>query len=320
MSNFNSNNHSFQWNTKPINTTTNTFNKYHAPTYSSSSSSSSSNGMNTAGAKPNNNGVCSNCGKYGHFSYQCNHPTVSYGMIVYRRNRNQTQNQNEYLMICRKDSFGYVDFIRGKYSLSDMDHVRHIFREMSEAEHEKIAKAEHFNELWCDLWNIPFIKNSHKHEERVARKKYDTLKEDSTLDAIINESSKFKDAEWEFPKGRKEFNEGEMECALREFEEETGLNKSTVQIVDNLVGLDENYVGSNYAAYKHRYFLAEYVDPTSANTETSKNALDTFQKTEVGKLEWKTLDQCLADIRPYHLEKKHILKNMDEIINKYVMH
>jgi len=329
---------SLQWNTNKninqsstINTLNSTFNKYHTPNYNNNNNNNSA-----LSSKPINNGICSNCGKYGHFSYQCNHPTVSYGMIVYRQKNNKdtaskdtvskgtafkgTVSKPEYLMICRKDSFGYVDFIRGKYSLSDIDHIYHIFREMSKSEHAKIIQAESFNELWCDLWNIPYIKTSHKHEERVSRKKYeilkagyvsmytspniltDTNKSTITLETIIKDSSVFKDAEWEFPKGRKEFNESEINCALREFEEETGISQSNIQLVENLVGFDENYVGSNYAAYKHRYFLAEYTNLTN------DNILDTFQKNEVGKLEWKSLDQCLDDMRPYHLEKKHILQ------------
>jgi len=133
-------------------------------------SNSNNNGGNNS---INNNNMCSNCGKYGHYSYQCNYPTVSYGIIAYRINPKTLI--REYLMICRKDSFGYVDFIRGKYSLTDMDHIRHIFREMSSAEHNKIRNATTFNQLWCDLWNINCSKTSHKHEERISRKKYETL-------------------------------------------------------------------------------------------------------------------------------------------------
>lgn len=274
----------------------------------------------------NNNGICSNCEKFGHFSYQCNYPTVSYGMIVYRRN-NETQ-KREYLMICRKDSYGYVDFIRGKYALSDLAHVRHIIREMSQNEHEKIKEAECFSKLWYDFWNVSITKNSHKHEERMARQKYDLLKKGIaygsneknvyiSLDDMIDESSSFEDPEWEFPKGRKELKESELECALREFEEETGISKLSVRLIENLLGFDENYIGTNYLAYKHRYFLAEYSNDQEEydNEELFMN----FQKNEVSKMKWKSLDQCLSDMRPYHLEKMRILKNIDTIIENYLI-
>ena len=44
-----------------------------------------------------------------------------------------------------------------------------------------------------------------------------------------------------------------------------------------------------------------------------------FQKNEVGKMKWKSLDQCLSDMRPYHLEKKRILKIIDTIIENYLI-
>jgi 8-oxo-dGTP pyrophosphatase MutT (NUDIX family) len=326
--NYNTKNHSFHWRSKtplplpPLQTTT----SYAAATaFSSQSNSNQNNHQNQS----QNQGVCSNCGKFGHLSYQCNHPTVSYGTIVYRVC--PKTKQREYLMICRKDSFGYVDFIRGKYVLTDMDHVEHIFSEMSQIEHERIKNAESFNELWCNLWNVNYTKNSHKHEERMSKKKYETLKEQdadadeddsseqSTLTRILASSSNYPLPEWEFPKGRKEFNETEIECALREFEEETGIAKQSVQLIDNVSGFDENYVGTNYAAYKHRYFLAQMDYDTNSDAGNNNNSLTNFQQTEVSRLEWKTLDQCMQDIRPYHLEKKQLLKNIDAMLQQYLI-
>jgi len=206
--------------------------------------------------------------------------------------------------------------------------VRHIICEMSQNEHEKIKEAECFSKLWYDFWNVSITKNSHKHEERMARQKYDLLKKGIaygsneknvyiSLDDIIDESSSFEDPEWEFPKGRKELKESELECALREFEEETGISKLSVRLIENLLGFDENYIGTNYLAYKHRYFLAEYSNDQEEydNEELFMN----FQKNEVSKIKWKSLDQCLSDIRPYHLEKKRILKNIDTIIENYLI-
>ncbi len=339
--NYNTKNHSFHWRSKtPLSLP-------HLQTTTSYAAATAFSGQ----GQNQNQGVCSNCGKFGHLSYQCNHPTVSYGVLVYRVS--PETKQREYLMICRKDSFGYVDFIRGKYSLADMDHVYHIFREMSEIEHDRIKNAANFNELWCNMWNVNYTKNSHKHEERMSKKKYETLKEkdnadatssndidtvldintnnkdnkdkkqENTLEHILANSFNYPLPEWEFPKGRKEFNETEMECALREFEEETGIPKQSIQIIDNVLGFDENYVGTNYVAYKHRYFLAQMDYDVNSDTDIGNNnkstSLTNFQQTEVSRLEWKTLDQCMQDIRPYHLEKKQLLKNIDAMIRQYLI-
>ena len=58
----------------------------------------------------NNINFCNNCGKQGHTYQQCRKPITSIGIILYRINNKNT----EYLLIRRKDSLGYVDFIRGK--------------------------------------------------------------------------------------------------------------------------------------------------------------------------------------------------------------
>ena len=51
---------------------------------------------------------CNNCGKYGHLFHQCKFPITSIGVIVFRYNN---EGEIEYLMICRKDSLGYIDFL-----------------------------------------------------------------------------------------------------------------------------------------------------------------------------------------------------------------
>ena len=45
--------------------------------------------------------------------------------------------------------------------------------------------------------------------------------------------------------------------------------------------------------------------------------LENYQKTEVSKLEWKTIDECLESIRPYNLEKKQIITNINKVLEEY---
>ena len=58
---------------------------------------------------------CNNCGETGHAFHQCRKPITSTGMIVFKKDDDQIK----YLMICRKDSLGFVDFMRGKYQTHD---------------------------------------------------------------------------------------------------------------------------------------------------------------------------------------------------------
>ena len=78
--------------------------------------------------------TCNNCGMTGHLFYNCKKPIMSFGIICYRIQNNEIQ----YLMIRRKDSLGYVDFLRGKYNQNNEFHLSNIITEMTEDEIEYI--------------------------------------------------------------------------------------------------------------------------------------------------------------------------------------
>ena len=267
--------------------------------------------MNINISKPN---LCNNCGKQGHSFHQCKLPITSYGIILFR----STPNGLRFLMIRRKDSFGYIDFVRGKYCLYDIEHIQHIVNEMSIEEKDRILN-EKFETIWHLMWgettNIQY-----KNEEVSSCKRFDSLKngimldcEKTTLSEIIkNSNTKWEETEWEFPKGRRNYQEKDIDCALREFEEETGISQTKINVIENVVPFEEIFIGTNYKSYKHKYFLA-YIN----ENDVDKELLNNFQKAEVSKLEWKTLDECLNSIRPYSLEKKKLITNIYKVLQEY---
>jgi 8-oxo-dGTP pyrophosphatase MutT (NUDIX family) len=258
------------------------------------------------------NNVCNNCGKQGHLFHQCKLPITSYGIILFR----STANGIQYLMLRRKDSFGYIDFIRGKYLQHNVEQLKNIFNEMSVSEREKI-RTQDFDKLWKSMWGETNIGSQYKSEEIASQKKFDALKngilinsELITLNTLIDSATTtWQETEWEFPKGRRNFQEKDLECAIREFEEETGLSKKDIIIIDNVMPFEEIFLGSNHKSYKHKYFLAYTDNPT--------DVLQNFQTTEVSKLEWKTIEECVNSIRPYNLEKKQLILNINKILQEY---
>jgi len=303
----------------------------------------------------NKNNICNNCGKQGHLFHQCKLPITSYGIILFRTSDKGIQ----YLMIRRKDSFGYIDFLRGKYIQHNVEHLRIIFNEMSVFEKEMI-KTNHFGTLWKQMWGDTHISSQYKSEEMLSQKKFDALKtgiviksnnEDAdsnqflypcievgesdidiqkneivSLETLINNSTTaWKETEWEFPKGRRNYQEKDLDCALREFEEETGLSKKQIKVVENLMPFEEIFIGSNHKSYKHKYFLACATNTNTntninINTNINSNSLYNFQKTEVSKIEWKTLEECLESIRPYNLEKKQLIININKVLQEYSLY
>lgn len=253
---------------------------------------------------------CNNCGKLGHQFHQCKLPITSYGIIVFKIENGI----RKYLMIRRRDSFGYIDFVRGKYSIHNIVQLSHIINEMSIEEKHKILHCD-FNTLWNSLSGDMFGVQP-RGDDVPSSKKFELLKSgnDTTINLheLVNSStSNWNETEWEFPKGRRNYQEKDIDCALREFEEETGYEKNTITVIENLLPLEEIFIGSNHKSYKHKYFLS-YV-----NNEKDMGNSFNFQKSEVSKIEWKTLDSCLESIRDYNLEKKRIIQNIDNLIEEY---
>ncbi len=120
----------------------------------------------------NNNNTCNNCGKHGHLYHQCLSPIISHGIIVFRKNLNGI---NEYLMICRKNSFGYIDFIRGKYSQYNVEQMQELINGMTNVEKHDLQNQS-FDTLCNTMWNRSSTYSQHKNEEIVSQKKYEMIK------------------------------------------------------------------------------------------------------------------------------------------------
>ena len=254
---------------------------------------------------------CNNCGKGGHSFHQCKIPITSLGIITFRKIDDELQ----YLLICRKDSLGYVDFLRGRYDIDNKDYIMNIINIMTNIEKENLL-TKPFTELWKDLWG-DFIGIQYRGEEKLSQSKFESLKNGVTfnnmlytLEDLINESKEtWDDPEWGFPKGRRNFQEKDFDCALREYIEETGYTGDNLNIVANILPYEENFTGSNYKSYKHKYYIGEMHSETESDTH--------FQTTEVSKLLCVSYDDAVKLIRPYNLERLNVLKKVNNVLQQY---
>jgi len=256
---------------------------------------------------------CNNCGKNGHTFHKCKQPITSLGIILFRYNKKEKQ--YEYLMIRRKDTLGFVDFMRGKYPLCNKQYIQNIIDEMTIFEKNKLLNND-FNDLWNELWGDN-IGLQYRNEEKNSREKFTILKKNAIFNSekyciesfIKDSTTNWEETEWGFPKGRRNYQEKDLSCALREFEEETGYSRLNIDIIQNLVPFEEIFTGSNLKSYKHKYFVATIkydVDP-----------IYEYQQSEVSKLQWLSYEDCLKKIRPYNLEKKDILNRVNKLLTKY---
>ena len=250
--------------------------------------------------------ICNNCGLRGHLIQSCKSPIISYGIIAVNLKA------KKYLMVRRQKSFGYIEFMLGKYNLQNFIQIQDLIDEMSMNEKDLLLNYD-FEYLWTDLWE----NKNYSTEEIVSKKKLDLLKEGFvindevvSLQYFINHSTtQWSETEWEFPKGRKNYQEKILECSLREFSEETGYSKNDIKSIENVMPFEEVYVGSNMRAYKHKYYLSVFINDPDIVTK--------YQISEVSKVEWKTIDECLECIRPYNLEKKGLITQIHHLILNY---
>ena len=265
----------------------------------------------------NENTFCNNCGKAGHPFHQCKLPITSIGIIAFRNNPNLSINSSkdlEFLMIRRKDTLGYMDFMRGKFPIYQKKYILNMMTQMTIEEKNRLRqKYRDFHQIVGTVQNTikekihALIVGIHHPDGSF----YDLL---SLLDESDTISEQWHEPEWGFPKGRRNVQENDYDCALREFSEETGYVISVLQNIRNILPFEEIFIGSNYKSYRHKYYIMHI--PYDASISSTKS----YQKSEVSGMEWKSYAQCLKDIRSYNLEKKRILRNVYECIaaNKMV--
>ena len=118
--------------------------------------------------------------------------------------------------------------------------------------------------------------------------------------------------EWGFPKGRRNLKETNRDCAIREFEEETGITRDEYNIIYQIEPLEELFSGSNNIRYKHIYYVAMAKDNINNNFTIDKTNFN--QVSEISNIKWHNYKECMNIIRTYNIEKKNVLEKLHKIL------
>ncbi len=210
---------------------------------------------------------------------------------------NEYNNSIKFLLVNRRHSLNYIDFIRGNYNINDIDKINHMCSLMSSAEVDMI-KTNNFNTLWCNLWLKNAYKKKYLEEMNLSKIKFNHLKESGVLDII---KSEYTSTEWEIPKGRKNSNETNLHCAMREFEEETSLSNIDYNIISCLDPIHDIFMGTNNKEYKHIFYTALY---------DNNNNIINYKNNEIEEVRWCKWSELNELIRPYNNNKINILTNI----------
>lgn len=272
------------------------------------------------------NNYCINCGKSGHSLKHCSEPITSCGIICFKidnlpitkiqkylinkciniedfnynhlnyYNKINFHNNNiKFLLIQRKQSLSYIEFIRGKYNELDINKIKSIFELMTKKEVD-IIKNNTFDYLWNKLWSGSALTKKFLKEKENSKNKFIYLKNNGIIN---NLQSNYDEPEWGFPKGRRNKFETNKECAIREFIEET--NNINYKLLNRINPIEEIFNGTDQQNYKHVYYIA-------GTDDIVLNYID--NNYEVGNIGWFTIDQVLKLLRPYNYTKINIINQI----------
>lgn len=278
------------------------------------------------------NTQCINCGVKGHIFKECSEPTTSFGIIAYRYGRRNsyvgpitmrymrqcslhrgrddhtirlTRDEPIYLMVQRKDTFGYIEFVRGRYTEAEDPEsmIRTYISEMTCDERHRLLNWS-FDQIWKMLWvnhSSRCFHNEYKH----AKQKFSTV----DIERILSEvPCQYSTPEYGFPKGRRILNESDKACALREFCEETGYKSYQVELIQNQEPICELFTGTNNKRYKNVFYLAHIKDVHGA---PKLNANSYHQSGEISNIAWLTLADAKNKMRIYDRTKFDVLDAVD---------
>ncbi len=236
----------------------------------------------------------------------------------------------KYLFISRKHSMCYVVFIRGKYDLDNIEYITNTIQLMTIKEKENLLEKS-FDELWIDLWSYDQTRIIYNQEYEESKIKFTKLREGyclskndillpMNLQKIISYTNQYSEqlyteTEWGFPKGRRNMDEKNLDCAKREFQEETGLVENDYHIF-NISPFEEIYYGSNQICYKHIYYFAQMNELKDLYIDIH----NVHQFNEIGDIRWLSISEGIQKIRNYHREKKNVLYNFHIFLKETILH
>jgi len=239
----------------------------------------------------------------------------------------------QFMMVSRKFSLAIIDFLKGKYNPNDTGQLLKYFQEMMQSEIDMIKKYDYDDLVYIvmnkdklskeDFLNQLFQGN-HAIDYNYAKKSFNRLKYPVAdggekdcgiiwnLHFYTNIQPKWTEPEWGFPKGKRSGKtESNLECAIREFNEETGFSEDEFIPMNNLEPLVEYLIGTDNAAYRNVYYMA-------FNNIKKDKPLE-FDYYETGQIKFFFLEEALEKIRPYHNKKKHILVSIYTFFMNYLI-
>lgn len=216
----------------------------------------------------------------------------------------------EFLLIQRRDSLGFIELMRGRYRVNDIAYIILHMKRITAEEREKYRVGP-FEDLWNGMWGLDHS-HLYRNEYETAKSKWEAIHQGVTdsfgkswtvKDMIAAAGEPEATPEWGFPKGRRDQDESDYACAMREMWEETGVVTEDVVVIQNLEPLTESFFGSNHVHYCHKYYIVWVPSDVKIGFDDKNDHM----RREIGDIRWFSVEQGLAVIRNENIEKKEVL-------------
>lgn len=193
--------------------------------------------------------------------------------------------QNKILLVRRKNSYAYTSLIRGNYQ---KENIINIINDMTREEAYALINTS-FEQLWLSNNQTKYLQYCNNEStikimyQKSLKKYKEFIKLFPNFIYYISHNDKFiSEPEWGFPKGTRKENETDIECAIREFVEETGIPEKNITIL-NETPLYEYYIGTDHKLYKYVFFVATLKNDVKI-FNIDKNNME--QVHEISKIIW----------------------------------
>ena len=214
----------------------------------------------------------------------------SYGLMCFRFN--QKLGKKEVLLVKKRVTYNFVDFVLGKYDVADYEKIKYMLNHTTVEEKIEINRLD-FDIIWYHAWLfIPTPEDKLYYKYYESRNKFEDLlnfkfngKRGDYLQRLLNNSKSVGNL-WDFPKGKKTTPyETSLEAAVREFREETSISVSSLFIIPDVVRKTTVKLGKRI--YVTNMFLAIYRNSNFTNYVTFGESM---HNPEVSEIKWMNLE------------------------------
>lgn len=270
---------------------------------------------------------CLNCGKKGHYNWNCLNPKNSYGCVIFKKSND---NVIRYLLIQQKYTPEYIELIRGKYyeyyntvkSLFKYNYLLQLIMDLPIIERHYIMNYQ-FDYLWKNVWQWVGTNSQMQQintEYIECEEKFNRLKNGCHFEkyGFISFKSLFKmypntiiEPNWEFPKGKRKMGECDQKCAIRECCEETSLKIGDFSIYQHVKPFQEQFVGINSIEYCNNYYIAKL---TNYQKLIYYDHTHSEQNKEIRKIGWFTENEIKQLVNPKSVYRLKMINQITSLI------